>query len=105
MRRDKTRGATYIARPSPASAGRRKPCTSMVKCPGVFPGRKWSSCSTPIVECRNLRTREPLLALVGVPSYAATSWSAVMITSVTACGCEIMITWEPSTSVIVAPAR
>ncbi len=23
----------------------------------------------------------------------------------TTCGCEIMITWEPSTSVIVAPAR
>jgi len=30
---------------------------------------------------------------------------AVRITSVTACGCEIIITCEPSTSVIVAPAR
>src|SRR3954470_11747625 len=28
-----------------------------------------------------------------------------MITSTTTCGCDIMITWEPSTSVIVAPAR
>src|SRR5947209_20039929 len=31
--------------------------------------------------------------------------TALRITSVTTCGCEIMITWEPSTSVIVAPAR
>jgi hypothetical protein len=28
-----------------------------------------------------------------------------MTTSVTASGCETMITWEPSTSVMVAPAR
>src|SRR5258706_6796823 len=31
--------------------------------------------------------------------------TARRITSATTCGCEIMITWEPSTSVIVAPAR
>ena len=31
--------------------------------------------------------------------------TALRITSVTTCGCEIMLTWEPSTSVIVAPAR
>jgi hypothetical protein len=30
---------------------------------------------------------------------------ACRITSVTACGWEIMITWNPSTSVIAAPAR
>src|SRR5438046_10337922 len=35
----------------------------------------------------------------------STTATALMITSVTICGCEIMITWEPSTSVIVAPAR
>src|ERR687887_1867180 len=34
-----------------------------------------------------------------------TAATALRITSVTTCGCEIMITWEPSTSVIVAPAR
>ncbi len=36
---------------------------------------------------------------------AVTVASASRITSVTASGCEIMITCEPSTSVIVAPAR
>ena len=35
----------------------------------------------------------------------ATAATAFRITSVTAWGCEIMITWEPSISVIVAPAR
>ena len=34
-----------------------------------------------------------------------TAAAASRITSVTASGCEIMITWEPSTSVILAPAR
>src|SRR5215212_6943585 len=34
-----------------------------------------------------------------------TAASAVRITSTTTCGCDIIITWEPSTSVIVAPAR
>ena len=29
----------------------------------------------------------------------------VRIASATACGCETMITWEPSASVIVAPVR
>ena len=34
-----------------------------------------------------------------------TAATAVRMTSVTAWGCEIMIAWDPSTSVIVAPAR
>jgi hypothetical protein len=41
----------------------------------------------------------------GHPACGATAVSAVRMTSVTASGCEIMITWEPSISVIVAPAR
>ncbi|MBV9228327.1 MAG: hypothetical protein JOZ18_03360, partial [Chloroflexi bacterium] len=41
----------------------------------------------------------------GRPPASPTAATALRITSVTACGCEIMITWEPSTSVIVAPAR
>jgi hypothetical protein len=32
-----------------------------------------------------------------------TAASAVRIASATTCGCDIMTTWEPSTSVIVAP--
>jgi len=35
----------------------------------------------------------------------ATARAAVRMTSVTACGWEIMITCEPSTSVMSAPAR
>ena len=35
----------------------------------------------------------------------STSLSARRITSATSYGWEIMITWEPSTSLIVAPAR
>jgi hypothetical protein len=35
----------------------------------------------------------------------ATALAAVTMTSVTACGWEIMITCEPSTSVMSAPAR
>jgi hypothetical protein len=35
----------------------------------------------------------------------ATASAAVTMTSVTACGWEIMITCEPSTSVMPAPAR
>ena len=34
-----------------------------------------------------------------------TAPTASMITFVTASGCETMITWEPSSSLIVAPAR
>src|SRR4029453_6887116 len=34
-----------------------------------------------------------------------TAWTAFLITSATAWGCETMITCEPSTSVISAPAR
>src|SRR6266516_5384607 len=41
----------------------------------------------------------------GRPPVSLTAAPALRITSVTTCGCEIMITWEPSTSVIVAPAR
>ena len=36
---------------------------------------------------------------------SATARAAVRMTSVTACGCEIMITCEPSTSTMCAPAR
>src|SRR3954447_14438767 len=43
----------------------------------------------------------PVGAAVSSPSVA----SARMITSMTACGCEIMITCEPSASAISAPAR
>src|SRR5205807_3488126 len=42
---------------------------------------------------------------VCLSSAELTAATALRITSVTTCGCEIMITWEPSTSVIVAPAR
>src|SRR6266700_4567195 len=42
---------------------------------------------------------------LGRPPVQLTAATALRITSVTACGCEIMITWEPSTSMIVAPAR
>src|SRR5215213_11510227 len=48
--------------------------------------------------------REFLFYDVGCISWE-TAASAVMIVSATTCGCDIMITWEPSTSVIVAPAR
>src|SRR2546430_3066448 len=41
----------------------------------------------------------------GRPPVSLTAATAARITSVTTCGCEIMITWEPSTSVIFAPAR
>jgi hypothetical protein len=39
------------------------------------------------------------------PSAQPTAWIACRIRSVTARGWEIMITWEPSTSTTVAPAR
>src|SRR5207344_3012011 len=42
---------------------------------------------------------------VGCGRHDATAATASRITSVTAWGCEIMITCEPSTSVMVAPAR
>ena len=54
------------------------------------------------------RLQQPSRALVTVQTAAPTDPTAATasrITSVTAWGCEIMITWEPSTSVIVAPAR
>src|SRR5229473_3554384 len=40
----------------------------------------------------------------GRPPVSLTAATALRITSVTTCGCESMITWEPSTSVILAPA-
>src|SRR5437764_1094988 len=40
----------------------------------------------------------------GRPPVSLTAATAARITSVTICGCEIMITWEPSTSVILAQA-
>src|SRR5262249_20773561 len=43
-----------------------------------------------------------LQVLTGTRVTASTAWR---ITAVTASGCEIMITCEPSTSVIFAPAR
>src|ERR1700730_14905037 len=95
-----------------------QPCKSITVRPSIGPASANAPWRTPASIC----LREPsesvpvdrvvaavcaLIAYFLAPAPAtgfATAWSASRITSVTACGCETMITCEPLISTVLAPA-
>src|SRR5438445_1542868 len=68
---------------------------------------KGTECAIPRRSSRRAGLRDGAHGLFRIPAPAtgfATAWSASRITSVTACGCETMITCEPLISTVLAPA-
>src|SRR5438045_9542300 len=82
------------------------PCSRMTTGPSPGPASAYPTLSTPASTCFNVPDETPVPAvIVAYRPEPSVAWAAFTMWSVTACGCEIMITCEPSTSTMSASAR
>src|ERR1700756_5373152 len=74
--------------------------------PSPGPASAYPTLSTPASTCFSTPNEASASAVIAVYRPGPTvAWAAFTMWSVTACGWEIMITCEPSTSTMSAPAR